>query len=69
MNYFVEIAPTSPSKLTANGGESDLINRLTAPTSSSAAKQNLQNRKTDGRKPERNQVLDHNFNSYNWWKQ
>ena len=35
---FRENSRTSPSKLTANGGESDLINRLTAPTSSSAAK-------------------------------
>lgn len=50
-------SPTSPSKLTANGGESDLINRLTAPTSSSAAKSKSQNRKTDGRKPERNKFL------------
>ena len=54
---FRENSPTSPSKLTANGGESDLINRLTAPTSSSAAKSKSQNRKTDGRKPERNKFL------------
>lgn len=50
-------SPRSPAKLTANGGETDLINRLTAPTSSSAAKTKSQNRKTEGRKPERNKFL------------
>ncbi|RCK61020.1 hypothetical protein Cantr_08685 [Candida viswanathii] len=50
----------SPTRKAIIGGDDEavLVNRLTAPTSSSAAKTKLQNRKTaDGKKVERNRFL------------